>query len=307
MTERARDPLRLSLSVDQPRAQAGLTVRARLARARRFDPATALSYVGLVVVVAAIGLPLLWMLLASVKSLEEIDTFPPIWLPARLRWENYVNAWSIAPFGRFYLNSIVMTFFGTLAKLFNGILSAYALAYLRFPRRDLVFVVILAALMIPPQVTILPNYLTLGSLNWINTYQALVLPEAGIAFGTFLLRQHFLTIPREVLEAARVDGAGHLRILWQIALPLSQSILVTLILLTAVGRWNDFLWPLIATSTKEMRTLPVGIAFLLDQEGNTQWGEVMAATVMVVFPLLLLFVWTQRHLVEGITAGALKG
>jgi sn-glycerol 3-phosphate transport system permease protein len=307
MTGKTRDSVRLTLAANPTLTRGGAAVESRPARTERFGVTTALSYVGLVLVVAIVGLPLLWMLLASVKSLEEIDTFPPIWLPARLHWENYVNAWSIAPFGRFYLNSIVMTFFGTLAKLFNGILSAYALAYLRFPRRDVVFVVILAALMIPPQVTILPNYLTLGSLNWINTYQALILPEAGIAFGTFLLRQHFLTIPREVLEAARVDGAGHLRILWQIALPLSQSVLATLVLLTAVGRWNDYLWPLIATTTKEMRTLPVGIAFLLDQEGNTQWGEVMAATVMVVLPLLLLFVWTQRSLVEGITAGALKG
>lgn len=265
------------------------------------------NYFLLALIVVVIGMPLLWMLGASVKTLQEIYTFPPVWIPARLRWENYPEAWSIAPFGRFYVNTIIMTFFGTAAKLINGILSAYALSYLRFPKRDLVFVVVLAALMIPPQITILPNYLTLGSLNWINTYQALILPEAGIAFGTFLLRQHFLTLPREVLEAARVDGAGHLRILWQIALPLSQSILVTLILLTAVGRWNDYLWPLIATTTQDMRTLPVGIAFLLDQEGNTQWGQVMAATVMVVVPLLVLFVWSQKHLIEGISAGALKG
>lgn len=264
------------------------------------------SYVLMALAVIAIGMPLLWMLLASVKSLSEIYTFPPVWIPPRPRWQNYVDAWNIAPFGRFYLNTIIMTFFGTLAKLINGILSAYALSYLRFPGREAVFLTILAALMIPPQVLILPNYLTVGSLGWINTYWALIVPEAGIAFGTFLLRQHFLTLPREVLEAAQIDGAGHLRILWRIVLPLSQSIVVTLVLLTAVARWNDYLWPLIVTSTKEMRTLPVGIAFLLNQEGNTEWGQVMAATVMVIIPLLVLFIWTQRHLVEGISAGALK-
>ncbi|MBX6773293.1 MAG: carbohydrate ABC transporter permease, partial [Chloroflexi bacterium] len=264
-------------------------------------------YILVLMLIAVVGFPLLWMLLASVKTLREIYTFPPVWIPARLRWENYLEAWQIAPFGRFYVNTIIMTFFGTLAKMVNGILSAYALSYLRFPRRDLVFLVILAALMIPPQVTILPNYLTLASLGWINTYQALILPEAGIAFGTFLLRQHFLTLPREILEAARVDGAGHLRILGQIVLPMSRPIVMTLLLLTAVGRWNDYLWPLIATTTKEMRTLPVGIALLLDQEGNTQWGQVMAATVMVIVPLLALFALTQRYLVEGATAGALKG
>jgi len=307
MTERTRQDHSLARSAS---GQAPGALSAEVLRSARRDRPVWLalfSYAFLVVAVAIVGMPLLWMLLASVKTLAEIDTFPPIWIPAQLHWENYPNSWIIAPFGRFYVNSIVMTFFGTLAKLFNGVLSAYALSYLRFPKRDLVFLIILAALMIPPQVTILPNYLTVASLNWINTYPALIVPEAGIAFGTFLLRQHFLTIPREVLEAARVDGAGHVRILWQIVLPLSQSILVTLILLTAVGRWNDYLWPLIATSTKEMRTLPVGIAFLLGEEGNTQWGEVMAATVMVILPLLALFVWTQRYLVEGITAGALKG
>jgi sn-glycerol 3-phosphate transport system permease protein len=273
----------------------------------RFAARQLALYLGLIATVVVIGLPLLWMLLASFKTLAEIDTFPPVWLPERPRWENYVEAWSIAPFGRFYVNSLVMTVLGTLAKLLNGILSAYALAYLRFPRRDLVFLLVLAALMIPTQVTILPNYLTVGMLGWINSYWALVVPEAGIAFGTFLLRQHFLTLPREVLEAARVDGADHLTVLARIVLPMSQSILATLLLLTAVGRWNDFLWPLIVTNTKEMRTLPVGIAFLLDQEGNTQWGQVMAATVMVIVPLLALFAWTQRHLVEGITAGAIKG
>jgi sn-glycerol 3-phosphate transport system permease protein len=265
------------------------------------------QYALLALVIALIGLPLLWMLLASCKSLQEIDTFPPVWIPEQLRWENYVGAWNITPFGRFYVNSLVMMLFGTLAKLVNGVLSAYALSYLRFPRRDLVFVLILAALMIPTHVTILPNYLTVGSLGWINSYWALIVPEAGIAFGTFLLRQHFLTLPREVLEAARVDAAGHLRVLGQVVLPMSRSILATLLLLTAVGRWNDFLWPLIVTNTKEMRTLPVGIAFLLDQEGNTEWGQVMAATVMVVVPLLALFAWTQRHLVEGVTTGTIKG
>ncbi len=295
---------KVSPAVDLELASAPVVAPRRQAR---LSAIAIVGYLLMAVLVMVIGLPLLWMALASVKNLQEIYTFPPVWIPSHLRWENYVEAWQIAPFGRFYVNTIIMTFFGTLAKMLNGIFSAYALAYLRFPKRDLVFLVILAALMIPPQVTILPNYLTLGSLGWINTYQALVVPEAGIAFGTFLLRQHFLTLPREVLEAARVDGAGHLRILWQVVLPMSQPIVMTLLLLTAVGRWNDFLWPLIATTTKEMRTLPVGISFLLDQEGNTQWGQVMAATVMVVIPLLVLFVWTQKYLVEGISAGALKG
>src|SRR5438045_782305 len=206
MSQKSDGDLRLALSTTSRSNDVRLAATPRPVRAVSFGWLTPLGYVLLVVAIAIVGMPLLWMVLASVKTLAEIDTFPPVWIPVRLHLENYPNAWSVAPFGRFYLNSIVMTFFGTLAKLFNGILSAYALAYLRFPRRDVVFVIILAALMIPVQVTILPNYLTVASLNWINTYPALIVPEAGIAFGTFLLRQHFLTIPREVLEAARVDG-----------------------------------------------------------------------------------------------------
>jgi len=265
------------------------------------------GHLAIALLVLLIGVPLYWMAIASLKSLPEIYTFPPIWLPTTPRWENFPAAWRSAPFDRFYLNSIVTTGLTSAAKLANAVLCAYALAFLRFPGRDLVFLVILGALMIPVQVVVLPNYLTVAELGWINTYQGIVVPEAGIAFGAFLLRQHFLTLPREVLDAARVDGAGHLRTLFAVALPLSRPILATLVLLTAVGRWNDYLWPLVVTTTKEMRTLPIGIAWMHDVEGNTQWGVVMAGVILVILPVLVLFAWTQRHLVEGIASGAVKG
>ncbi|HZQ99899.1 MAG TPA: carbohydrate ABC transporter permease [Chloroflexota bacterium] len=267
----------------------------------------ALGYLALLLMGVVIGLPLYWMLSGALKTTQQIVTFPPVWFPPSPRWQNFADAWTSAPFGNFYVNSIVTTAAASLAKLVNAVLCAYALAFLRFPGRDLVFLVILAALMIPVQVTILPNYLTMADLGWVNTYQGIVVPEAGIAFGAFLLRQHFMTLPREVLDAAKVDGAGHLRTMWSVALPLSRPILATLTLLTAVGRWNDFLWPLIITSTKEMRTLPIGIAWMFDTEGNTQWGVVMAGVVMVIVPVFVLFLWTQKHLVEGIAAGAVKG
>lgn len=265
------------------------------------------GHLAILALIAAIGLPMFWMASASIKSLPEIRTFPPVWLPSEPRWDNYPAAWRSAPFDRFFINSIVTTLLASGAKLVNAVLCAYALAFLRFPGRNVVFLAILAALMIPVQVTILPNYLTVADLGWINTYQGIVVPEFGVAFGTFLLRQNFLTLPREVLDAARVDGAGHLRTLWSIALPLSRPILATLTLLTAVGRWNEYLWPLVVTSTKEMRTLPIGIAWMYDVEGNTQWGVVMAGVVLVILPVLLLFIWTQKHLVEGIASGAVKG
>ena len=143
--------------------------------------------------------------------------------------------------------------------------------------------------------------------SWINTYQGIVLPGAATAFGAFLLRQAFLGLPREVLDAAKVDGCGHLRLLWDIVIPLSRPVLVTFGLISLVAKWNDYLWPLIVTNTQEMRTLTVGLTYLFDQEGNTAWGPVMAASIFVIVPLLVIFAWAQRHIIEGIAAGATKG
>ena len=152
-----------------------------------------------------------------------------------------------------------------------------------------------------------PNYLLFADLGLINTFPALIIPHIPTAVGTFLMRQAFLALPKEILDAARVDGAGHLRTLWTIMLPLSLPVLVTFGLLATQDVWNDFLWPLIITNTENMRTLPIGISRLLDQEGNTQWGVVMASAIYVIAPLLIVFLWVQRHIVEGIAAGAVKG
>jgi sn-glycerol 3-phosphate transport system permease protein len=268
------------------------------------------SYALMALAVIIIGLPLLWMVLGSLKTNQEIYTLPPPWLPQTWRWENFVDAWNAAPFGRFYFNSIITTLAGTGLELVNATMTAYAFAFLRFPKKEWVFVLLLAALMIPSQVTILPNYLTLSDVfgqTWINTYQGIVLPGAATAFGAFLLRQAFLGLPRDVLDAAKVDGCGHLRLLWDIVIPLARPVLVTFGLISLVAKWNDYLWPLIVTNTQEMRTLTVGLTYLFDQEGNTNWGPVMAASLFVIAPLLLIFAWAQRHIIEGIAAGATKG
>lgn len=268
------------------------------------------SYGLMVLVVIIIGLPLLWMVLGSLKTNQEIYTLPIQWLPSTPRWDNFADAWNAAPFGQFYINSIIITVAGAGLKVLNATLTAYAFAFLRFPGKNWLFLLLLAALMIPEQVAILPNYLTLSNVfgqSWINTYQGIVLPGAATAFGTFLMRQSFLTLPREVLDAAKVDGCGHLRLLWDIVLPLSRPVLATLTLIFIVDRWNDYLWPLIVTNTQLMRPLTVGLTYLFDQEGNTRWGPVMAASIFVIAPLLVIFAWAQRHIIEGIAAGATKG
>jgi ABC-type glycerol-3-phosphate transport system permease component len=275
--------------------------------ARRSLPGLAVKYAILLLTAAVFVVPVLWMFSASFKTLQEIYTFPPQWVPAEPRWANYVEAWNAAPFGRFYINTIITTAFGVAAEVILGTLTAYAFVYLPFPRKDLLFLVLLAALMVPIHVTILPNYLTIASLGWLNTYQGIIIPGASVAFGTFLFRQHFLTLPLEILEAARIEGAGHLHLLSRIVLPLSRSILVTVSLISLVNKWNDFLWPLIVTNQTSMRVLPVGLAYLYDQEGSNQWGIIMAATIFVVLPILVIFVWAQRHIIAGLTAGATKG
>jgi len=272
------------------------------------------GYLAMLVIVLVIGLPIWWMISGSLKTNQEIYTFPPDWIPNHLRWSNFKDAWQSAPFGRFYLNSIITTVGGSALEVMNATLGAYALAYLRFPFKNVVFAILLAALMIPAQVTVLPNYVFFGSTvydligkSWVNTYQAIILPGASVAFGTFLLRQSFLGLPRDVLDAAKVDGAGHLRTLWGVVLPMARPVIFTFGLISVVAKWNDYLWPLVITQTESMRTLTVGISSFFDLEGNTQWGVVMAATIFVILPLLVVFIFVQRFIIEGLTAGASKG
>jgi sn-glycerol 3-phosphate transport system permease protein len=265
------------------------------------------GYLSMAFIVIMMGIPLFWMLTGSLKTLGEIYTFPPVWIPTDPQWSNFSDAWNRAPFERFYLNSIITTFVGMSIEMVNATLTAYALAFLRFPYKRLVFILILAALMIPSQVTILPNFLTMANLDWVNTYQGIILPGASVAFGTFLLRQYFMGLPKDVLDAAKVDGCSHLRLLWSVVIPMSKPVLVTFGLLSIVWKWNEFLWTLVITNTLDMRTLPIGIAYLFDVEGNTQWGVVMAGTIFVVAPMLVIFLLAQRYIVEGITAGATKG
>jgi sn-glycerol 3-phosphate transport system permease protein len=265
------------------------------------------GYLALVAVVFVIGLPLLWLLSAAFKDTSEIYIIPATWIPNEPTLRNFPVAWASAPFGRYYLNTTFVTVVSVIGKLVMASTTAYALVALRFPFKTAVFALILGALMIPPQVVVIPNYLLFAEWGLINTYAGLILPHIPTAIGTFLMRQAFLALPREILDAARVDGAGHLRTLWTIMLPLSLPVLVTFGLLATQDVWNDFLWPLVITNTENMRTLPIGVSRLLDQEGNTQWGVVMAGAIYVILPLLIVFLWAQRHIVEGIAAGAVKG
>ena len=274
---------------------------------RRTPLAQALSYLGLLLVLLVIGIPVYWMIIGSFKLNREVYQIPPTWFPAAPTLENFPRAWNAAPFGRYYINTIITTVFGSGFEIFFAVTSAYAFVFLRFPKREWLFLVLLAALMVPNQVTILPNYLTVAGLGWINTYQGIIVPGASVAYGTFLLRQYYRTLPVEVMDAAKVDGAGHLRTMVAIVIPLAKPAIISFGLLSIVAKWNDFLWPLLVTNTRDMRVLPIGIYWLMVEEGTIEWGVVMAGTLFVVVPVLLVFLYAQQYIVEGIAAGAVKG
>lgn len=265
------------------------------------------AYIGLLLCVLLIGLPVYWMISGAFKTPQEIYSIPPTWIPAQPTLASFPKAWNSAPFGRYYINSFIVTLFGSGFEVFFAVTSAYAFAFLRFPGKRYIFLLLLAALMVPAQVTILPNYLTVARFGWINTFQGIIIPGASVAYGTFLLRQYYRILPSEIMDAARVDGAGHVRTLWSVVAPLSKPAIVSFALLSIVAKWNDFLWPLIVTNTKEMRVLPIGIYWLMVEEGTVDWGVVMAGTIFVVLPVLIVFLYAQRYIVEGIAAGAVKG
>lgn len=252
-------------------------------------------------------LPFLWMLVTALKPDAEIFLFPPKWIPSVWRFNNFAEAWTKAPFGRFFLNSLIVTGAITAIQLTTASLAAYAFARLRFPGKSLLFLAYLSIMMVPSQVTLIPNFITLKGLGMLNTYWALILPFAATGFGTFLIRQHFLSIPQELFDAATVDGASHLRTLWQICLPLARPALATFGLLTTMWHWNDFFWPLIVTNSIEMRTMPLGLVVFTHSEQGTSWNLLMAAGIFTALPIVILFLAAQRYFVQGIARVGIKG
>lgn len=251
-------------------------------------------------------LPFIWMLSTSLKDPSEIFTYPPIWIPSRIAWENYLETVSIMPFGRFYLNSLVVAVSVTLLQLLTSSLAAFAFARLRFRGREVLFLLYLATLMIPFQVTMIPNFILIRFLGWFDSYKALILPPAFSAFSTFLLRQYFRGIPMELDEAARIDGASSFRIWWQIIMPLSRPALAALAIFIFLGNWNDFLWPLVITNSLDMRTLPVGLSAFQSQF-SVQWHLLMAGAVIALIPVLAIYMFAQKWFVRGITLSGMGG
>jgi multiple sugar transport system permease protein len=277
-------------------------------------------HVALGVGAAVMLLPFVWMLSTSLKPADQLFTVPPTWWPRTLEWGNYVKAMGAGNFGRYALNSLFLAMANVVTNVGLSALAGYAFARLRFPGKTVLFVLVLATLMVPYQVTIIPQFVIIrhiplfggndvlgqGGIGWINSYWGLIVPGAVGAFGIFMLRQFFETLPHELEDAARIDGAGEFRIFWQIMLPLATPAVATLAVFSFQAGWNAFLWPLLITTTDEMRTIQLGLTVFV-QQYSTQWDQLMAATVVATVPIIAVFAVGQRLLVRGIAFTGLKG
>ena len=260
----------------------------------------------LTVVLILFLMPFVWMLATALKPPAEVFGNPPSLIGSEIRWSNFTEAWSYLPFGRFILNGLLVAGAGTVVVCVTSILAGYAFARLQFAGRDHIFLVYLGTLMVPQEVVIVPMFILMQQFGWVDSYAALILPWAFTAFGTFLLRQFFLSIPRELEEAAIVDGAGKLRVLLQVILPIAKPAVAVLAVFTFINYWNSFLWPLVIVNSRDMATVPLGLNLFLSQNGN-QWHLLMAASAISMLPTLILVVLLQRHLVKGIALSGLGG
>ncbi len=250
-------------------------------------------------------LPFAWMVAASLKSEAELFRYPTDLLPRQPTLSAYREVWQRIPFGRFFVNSVVFAGGVTALSLFLDSLTAFALARLQFRGREVCFWLVLATLMVPFQITLIPLFVTVFRLGWLDSYEGLIIPRATNAFGIFLLRQFFVTVPKDLDDAARLDGASEFRVYWQIILPLAKPALATLTVFHFMYNWNDLLWPLVITSSTEMRTLPAGLALFMGQH-VVEHGVLMAGATISLVPLALAFVAAQRYFVRGVVLSGLK-
>lgn len=250
-------------------------------------------------------IPFFWMVSTSLKDITSVFTYPPQWLPKSVVWRNYIEVCRSFPFFRFYLNSLIVAISQTIGVLLTSSLAAYAFARLNFPGRDKIFLLYLSTLMVPGAVVMIPTFILMRIIGWVDTYKALIIPGIFSVYGTFMLRQFFLSLPTSLEESAKIDGCNKLGIYRHVIIPLSKPALATLATMTFVGSWNNFMWPLIMINSMEKKTLPIGLASFQGLY-STNWPLLMAATVMTMIPSVIIFAFTQRYFIEGIKLTGVK-
>jgi len=275
-------------------------------RVRRLKVSRLVLFVIMCVVALVMLVPFFWSFLTSLKTVGEVFDYPPKWIPKSIHWENYSQVWKVVPFSRYLINSTIVSGIVTILTLLTASLAAYAFARLKFRGRDFIFMLYLGTMMIPSQVTMIPNFILIKLFGWTDTYAGLILPNVFTALGVFLLRQFFMTIPKEYEDAAKIDGASRFHIYLHVILPLSIPALSTLAVFTFVFQWNNLIWPLIVVNRESMKTLTLGLASFQGMY-STNWSLLMAAAVMGIIPSFVIFVLGQKYLIKGVTLSGIKG
>lgn len=250
--------------------------------------------------------PLLYAVLISLMPPDQIFSFPPKLIPKTFYIQNYVDALNVAPIIRFIVNSFLVSLIVTIGQVIISCITAFAFSFFQFKGKKILFILILATMMVPAESIMISNYLTVGALGWLDSYKALIIPYLSSAMGIFMMRQYYLTFPRELREAATIDGCNSFRFLTRIVVPMSRPVAASLGVYTFLATWNQYLWPLLVTSNDSSRTVQIGISMLQFSE-NQSFGLIMAGIVMVVLPSILIFIFGQKQLIEGMTSGAVKG
>lgn len=250
--------------------------------------------------------PFLWMVSTAIKSEAQIFAWPPQWIPIPAYFDNFVKMWGVASFANYFLNSWIVAGIGTIVILFFCSLAGFAFAKYEFPARNIIFMILLTTLMIPSQVTLIPVFLIVKTLRWLNSYPGLIVPGLANVFALFLMRQFMQTIPNDLLDAARIDGCSEFRLYRQIILPLAKPIIATLGIFVFMGYWNELFWPLIITSQDKMKTLQLGLSLLKTGYGTTRWNILMAGTTLGTVPIIIVFLFLQRFFIQGIALTGLK-
>ena len=263
-------------------------------------------YLGLIIAAATMLIPFLWMVSTSLKTNQYVLSMPPEFFPKNPTLDSYSQLFELLPFDRMIMNSLLVAISVTIGQVISGSMAAYVFSRLEFRGKNALFLIYLATMMVPSQVTIVPLFILMRYLGWINTYQAIISPMVFTAFGTFLLRQSFLTIPKDLEEAAFIDGASHWTVFWKIIMPVSKPALATLSVFAFMQAWNAYLWPLFVTNDEKIMTLPVGLA-LLHGRYLTQWNLVMAGAVVTIIPMLIIYLVTQEYFVKGVVTSGIKG
>ena len=264
------------------------------------------QYAVLILAAVVILTPIYVTIVYSLQPVEEIFSYPPNLIVTDPQWDTYRRAFDTGHLGRYLVNSFIVSIAITAGQVTTSVLAAYAFAFLRFPFRNLLFVVFLATLMVPWEVTIIPNYQTISAFGWLDSYQGLIVPFLATAFGTFLLRQSFMTVPRDLRDAAAIDGYGHFGFMLQVVVPLSRASIGALSVFSFLLAWNQYLWPLLITNDDDYRTVQIGLKALVSSNID-EFNLVMAGTVIAAAPILALLVVFQKQLIRGLTSGAIKG